>query len=53
METYDAKIDNFYEMHDHPELAGKSNVYISEHPCIAFPEEDRTAKKSIDNLFLI
>jgi hypothetical protein len=53
METYDAKIDKFYDMYDNPELVGKSNFYISEHPEIAFPEEDRAAKKTIDSILLI
>jgi len=53
MENYDARIDQFYEMHDNPELVGKSNFYISEHPAIAFPEEERNEKKSIANLLTI
>lgn len=51
METYDAKIDEMYALHDNPELAGKSIFYINEHPEIAFPEEDRGRKISNLEIF--
>jgi hypothetical protein len=38
-----------YEQHDNPELAGKSDLYIHEHPAVAFPYDgnERTTNKSL------
>lgn len=39
----DAAIDDMYEKYDNPNLNLPNHV-LAEHPCLAFPEEDRDKK---------
>ena len=51
MEHYKAKIEEAYSAHDNYEAANLSFIELTEHPDVAFPEDDRTeAKRTIDNL---
>ena len=46
MEHYEAKIEKGYRDLDNPEAANLSFVELSENPGIAFPEEDKGARRN-------